>query len=121
MHRSPFLGHCGAAWRLRRGRCLISASNLPLISCDLQRDYFYAEGISAAALYGARAATSEAAVEMRLKVHAELRSRKVNSLYDGSCAHCMNQPWLTTIDCPVNAFDPKEARNKAACARNPDR
>jgi hypothetical protein len=28
----------------------------------------------------------------------------------------MNQPWLTTIDWPVNAFDPKEAKNKAVCA-----
>jgi uncharacterized protein (DUF2236 family) len=35
MHRSSCLGHCGAAWRLRRGRCLISATNLPLISYDL--------------------------------------------------------------------------------------
>ena len=28
----------------------------------------------------------------------------------------MNQPWLTTMDCPVNAFEPKEARNKAVSA-----
>jgi hypothetical protein len=28
----------------------------------------------------------------------------------------MNQPWLTTIDWPVNAFDPKEAKNNAVCA-----
>src|SRR6516165_10208496 len=33
-----------------------------------------------------------------------------------NCAHCMNQPWLTTIDWPVNAFDPKEAKNNAVCA-----
>jgi uncharacterized protein (DUF2236 family) len=33
----------------------------------VERDYFYAEGISAATLYGARAATSETALEMRLK------------------------------------------------------
>lgn len=28
----------------------------------------------------------------------------------------MNQPWLTTIDWPVNAFDQKEAQNNAICA-----
>src|SRR5262249_27259708 len=30
--------------------------------------------------------------------------------------YCMNQPWLTTIDWPVNAFDPKDARNNAVSA-----
>jgi hypothetical protein len=25
----------------------------------------------------------------------------------------MNQPWLTTIDCPVSALDPKPARKPA--------
>src|ERR1700746_1671711 len=32
------------------------------------------------------------------------------------CVHCINQPWLTTIDWPVNAFDPNEAKNNAVCA-----
>jgi hypothetical protein len=27
----------------------------------------------------------------------------------------MNQPWFTMIDWPVNAFDPKEAKNNAVC------
>jgi hypothetical protein len=25
----------------------------------------------------------------------------------------MNHPWLTTMDCPVSAFDPKEAKKSA--------
>src|SRR5262249_17082552 len=31
-------------------------------------------------------------------------------------AHCMNQPWLTTSDCPVNALLSKPAKNTAVSA-----
>lgn len=31
-------------------------------------------------------------------------------------AYCMNQPWLTTSDWPVSAFDSKPAKNTAAAA-----
>ena len=31
-------------------------------------------------------------------------------------AYCMDQPWLTTSDCPVSAFDSKPAKNKATSA-----
>ena len=34
----------------------------------------------------------------------------------GELSYCMNHPWLTTTDCPVSAFEPKEARNKAVSA-----
>jgi hypothetical protein len=30
--------------------------------------------------------------------------------------HCMNQPWLTTSDWPVRAFDSNTAKNSAASA-----
>jgi hypothetical protein len=31
-------------------------------------------------------------------------------------AHCMNQPWLTTSDCPVSALLSKPAKNTAVSA-----
>ncbi len=34
----------------------------------------------------------------------------------GSAPYCMNQPWLTTIDCPVSALDSKPARNATVLA-----
>jgi uncharacterized protein (DUF2236 family) len=42
---------------------------------DLERDHFYAEGTLAASLYGASAATSEAALEMRFKEMASQLER----------------------------------------------
>src|SRR5262249_11506439 len=30
--------------------------------------------------------------------------------------YCMNHPWLTTMDWPVNAFEPNDARNSAVSA-----
>src|SRR5689334_23331105 len=30
--------------------------------------------------------------------------------------HCMNQPWLTTSDCPVRALESKAAKNRTASA-----
>ena len=42
---------------------------------DLERDHYYAEGTLAASLYGASAATSEAALEMRFKTMANQLER----------------------------------------------
>jgi hypothetical protein len=44
------------------------------------------------------------------------RQRAAAAEAPGSTRHCMNQPWLTTNDWPVSAFDGNEANNNATSA-----
>ena len=108
---------------------------------DVERDHFYAEGTLAASLYGASAATSEAALEMRFKEMANrlelsdilfeflaiMRSapilplplKPVQPLLARAAIHLM-PPWLRTIvglaDHGLNALEAGVVRQIGAFA-----
>ena len=108
---------------------------------DVERDHFYAEGTLAASLYGASAATSEAALEMRFKEMANRLERSdilfeflaimrsapilplplkpVQPLLARAAIHLM-PPWLRTIvglaDHGLNALEAGVVRQIGAFA-----
>src|SRR6185369_17993014 len=56
---------------------------------------------------------------VRLCPKADILRRKLRRPPTAAPRHltyCMNHPWLTTIDCPVSAFEPKEAKKSAVSA-----
>ena len=83
---------------------------------DLERDRYYAEGILAASLYGASAATSEAALEMRF---LPLPLRPLQSLLIRAAID-LTPPWLRTIvgltDHGLNALEAGVLRQIGAFA-----